>query len=165
MQIQNDHIRLLPKKIKDLQCIRREQEKSIAMLTKELEEINRTQRETYGMVMEEAATKLRRGRKRKVKQSTSTKVYEDNSKHIEGVIMTNTTLHKLSQENTTEVTTTYGDLRAGRTITQDEIGFLYDMRNEKNMPLGCQLCEVIDTGLSNAYTDNNLTLHICRNCG
>jgi hypothetical protein len=51
MQIQNNHIHLLPKKIRELQCIRRAQEKSIAMLTKELDEINRSQRETYGMLM------------------------------------------------------------------------------------------------------------------
>jgi hypothetical protein len=54
------------------------------MLTKELEEINRRQRETYGMLMEEGATKLRRGRKRKLRQTTSTKVNEDKSKSIEG---------------------------------------------------------------------------------
>jgi hypothetical protein len=87
MQIQNANIRLLPKKIRDLQCFRRAQELSIAMLTKEIEEIYRIRRETYGMLMEEAATKLRRGRKRKRKQTTSTKVYEDNSEHIEGSIM------------------------------------------------------------------------------
>lgn len=84
MQIQNARIRLLPKKIRELQCISRVQEQSIAMLTKELEEINRRQRETYGMLMEEGATKLRRGRKRKLRQTTSTKVNEDKSKSIEG---------------------------------------------------------------------------------
>ena len=57
------------------------------MLTKELDEINRSQRETYGMLMEEAATKLQR-RKRKIGQTTITKMYEDNSKSIEGATMT-----------------------------------------------------------------------------
>jgi hypothetical protein len=84
------------KKIRELQCIRRAQEQSIAMLTKELEEINRCQRETYGMLMEEAATKLRRGRKRKIGQRTSTKVYEDNSKSIEGDVMTIKICHEVS---------------------------------------------------------------------
>jgi hypothetical protein len=83
MQIQNAHIRLLPKKIKELQSIRRVQEQSIALLTKELEDIKRRQRETHGMLMEEGATKLQRGRKRKLRQSNSKKVYEDTSKSCE----------------------------------------------------------------------------------
>jgi hypothetical protein len=136
---------LLPKKIKDLQRIRRDQEKSIAMLTKELEEINRIQREKYGMLMEEATTKLQRGRKRKIKHSTSTKVYEDSS----------------SQENTPEVKTTYGGIHAAPSITRDAIGSLLDKRDEKIMPPGCQRCKVIDTGMSDGNTDNNQTLHIC----
>ena len=134
MQIQKDHIRLLPKKIKDLQRIRRDQEKSIAMLTKELEEINRIKRETYGMLMEEAAIKLQRGRKRKAKHSTSTIVHEDSS----------------SQKNNPQVKTPYGGFHAVPCITPDAIGSLVDMRDEKFMPLSLQRCKVIDTGLMDA---------------
>ena len=148
MQIQNAHIRLLPKKIRDLQCIRRAQEVSIAMLTKEMEEKYRIRRETYGMLMEEAATKLRRGRKRIRKQSTSTKVYEDTSEYIEGSIMTNTICHAVSHETTTEEKTTYRGLHAGPKVTPEEMGLLSEIRDETNMPLGCQLCQVIDTGMS-----------------
>ena len=45
MQIQNNHISLLQKKIRELQCIRRAQEQSIAMLTKELDEISQQKSE------------------------------------------------------------------------------------------------------------------------
>jgi hypothetical protein len=65
MQIQNNHIRWLPKKIRDLESIRRALEKSIALLTKEHDEINRCQKETYEMLLEEAATNLQRKGKKK----------------------------------------------------------------------------------------------------
>ncbi len=74
--------------------------------------------------------------------------------------MTITKCHKVFQENTPEVKTTYGALREVPTLTTDKISSLYDMRDETNMPLGCQLCQVIDTGMSDANTDNYVTLHM-----
>ncbi len=136
MQIQNAHIRLLPKKIRELQCIRRGQEQSIALLTKELEEMNRRQRETHGMLMEEGAAKLQRGRKRERRQTTSPKVSEDKSKSI-----------------------------AVPTITTDNIESLDKEREESETTRGCEMCEVSDTGNSDVETNNNLTHHITKKYG
>ena len=71
MQIQNNYTRRLPKKIRDLQAIMRVQVQTIGRLTKELSEMNRCQRETYQMLMEEAATKLQR-RKRTIDETWNT---------------------------------------------------------------------------------------------
>jgi hypothetical protein len=85
---------------------------------------------------------------------------KDNSKSIDGDILTITKGHKVSQGKTPEVKTRYGGLREVPTLTTDKIGSLYHMRDETNMPLGCQVCQVIDTGMSDANTDNYVTLHM-----
>ncbi len=75
---------------------------------KELDEINRCQKETNGMSMEEAATNLQR-KKRKRGQTTITNMRKDNSKLIEGYITTITKDHEVSLEKFPEVKTVQRD--------------------------------------------------------
>jgi hypothetical protein len=140
---------MLPKKIRDLQAITRVQVQTIERMTKELSEMNRCQRETYQMLMEEAATKLQR-RKRTIDQTWNTEMDKGNSISIKADIMTIAKRHRVSQENSPEVMTTYGGLREVPTLATDTIDSLFEKRDETNMPIGCQMCGDIQTGMIDA---------------
>jgi hypothetical protein len=137
---------MLPKKIRDLQAITRVQVQTIERLRKELSERNRCQRETYQMLMEEAAIKLQR-RKRTIGLTWNTGLDKGNSLSIEADIMTIAKRLRVAQGNGPEVMTTYGGLDEVPTLATDTIDSLFEKRDETNMPIGCQMCGDIHKGM------------------
>ena len=119
---------------------------TIERMTKELSEMNRCQRETYQMLMEEAAIKLQR-RKRTIGLTWNTGLDKGNSLSIEADIMTIAKRLRVAQGNGPEVMTTYGGLDEVPTLATDTIDSLFEKRDETNMPIGCQMCGDIQNGM------------------